>query len=167
MADSPNNQAFRYRGLATGALPHATTHQAYTKTVPEESDQQPSEALAVDSDNITEQSIQSSSAQQPKAKSWTRGVHPTHRARYTNPTAQKTAQESAKHAHDVWHKELTRKVPTQQFNHSTIIDRKQRTIHKNVKTSNRGNKREQAYVHAVLKEITELIETLEKGITHT
>ena len=113
MADSPNNQAFRYRGLATGALPHATTHQVYTKTVPEESDQQPSEALAVDSDNITEQSIQSSSAQQPKAKSWTCGVHPTHRARYTNPTAQKTAQESAKHAHDVWHKETTRKVPTQ------------------------------------------------------
>ena len=63
MADSPNNQAFRYRGLATGALPHATTHQVYTETVPEESDQQPSETLAVGSLNITEQSIQTSSTQ--------------------------------------------------------------------------------------------------------
>ena len=74
MADSPNNQAFRYRGLATGALPHSTTHQVYTEIVTEESDQQSSEVLAVDSVNITEQSIQSSLAQQPKAKSWTRGT---------------------------------------------------------------------------------------------
>ena len=120
MADSPNNQSFRYRGLATGALPHSTTHQVYTEIVTEESDQQSSEVLAVDSVNITEQSIQSSSAQQPKAKSWTRGVHPTHRARYTNPTAQKTAQESAKHAHDVWHKRNDQKSPNsiiQSHNH--------------------------------------------------